>query len=32
VDNRIVEHWNSVDLLGLLSQLGALPHAPATTA
>jgi predicted ester cyclase len=27
-DGRIVEHWNSVDRLGLLAQLGALP-APA---
>jgi predicted ester cyclase len=24
-DGRIVEHWNCVDRLGLLSQLGALP-------
>jgi predicted ester cyclase len=26
-DGRIVEHWNSVDRLGLLAQLGALPGA-----
>jgi predicted ester cyclase len=26
---RIVEHWNCVDRLGLLAQLGALPAAPA---
>jgi predicted ester cyclase len=25
VDGRIVEHWNCVDRLGLLSQMGALP-------
>ena len=25
---RIVEHWNCVDRLGLLAQLGALPEAP----
>jgi predicted ester cyclase len=24
-DGRIVEHWNCVDRLGLLAQLGALP-------
>ena len=29
---RIVEHWNCVDRLGLLAQLGAVPGAPATTA
>jgi predicted ester cyclase len=28
-DGRIVEHWNCVDRLGLLAQLGALPEAPA---
>jgi predicted ester cyclase len=27
-DGRIVEHWNCVDRLGLLSQLGALSEAP----
>ncbi len=26
-DGRIVEHWNCVDRLGLLAQLGALPEA-----
>jgi predicted ester cyclase len=26
VDGKIVEHWNCVDRLGLLSQLGALPE------
>jgi predicted ester cyclase len=26
-DGRIVEHWNCVDRLGLLAQLGALPQA-----
>ena len=26
--DRIVEHWNCVDRLGLLAQLGALPDAP----
>src|SRR5438309_11279825 len=26
-DGRVVEHWNSVDRLGLLAQLGALPEA-----
>jgi predicted ester cyclase len=26
-DGRIVEHWNCVDRLGLLAQLGALPGA-----
>jgi predicted ester cyclase len=31
-DGRIVEHWNCVDRLGLLAQLGALPAAPATAA
>jgi predicted ester cyclase len=30
-DGRIVEHWNIVDRLGLLQQLGALP-APAAAA
>jgi predicted ester cyclase len=29
---RIVEHWNCVDRLGLLAQLGALPGAEAATA
>jgi predicted ester cyclase len=29
VDGRIVEHWNCVDRLGLLAQLGALPGAAA---
>ncbi|MDQ3676649.1 MAG: ester cyclase, partial [Actinomycetota bacterium] len=24
-DGKFVEHWSSVDLLGLLQQLGALP-------
>ena len=28
-DGRIVEHWNCVDRLGLLSQLGAFPPAAA---
>jgi hypothetical protein len=28
---RIVEHWNCVDRLGPLAQLGALPGAPAAT-
>ena len=28
-DGRIVEHWNCVDRLGLLAQLGALPAAAA---
>jgi predicted ester cyclase len=28
-DGRIVEHWNCVDRLGLLAQLGALPGVPA---
>ena len=27
-DGRIAEHWNCVDRLGLLAQLGALPAAP----
>ena len=31
VDGRIVEHWNCVDRLGLLSQLGALPGASPST-
>jgi predicted ester cyclase len=26
-DGRIVEHWNCVDRLGLLAQLGAVPEA-----
>ena len=30
-DGRIVEHWNVVDRLGLLQQLGAIP-APETAA
>lgn len=29
VDGRIVEHWNCVDRLGLLAQLGALPGSAA---
>jgi predicted ester cyclase len=29
VDGRIAEHWNVVDRLGLLAQLGALPAAAA---
>lgn len=29
-DGQIVEHWNCVDRLGLLAQLGALPGVPAT--
>jgi len=29
---RIVEHWNCVDRLGLLAQLGALPPVPAGAA
>jgi predicted ester cyclase len=28
-DGQIVEHWNCVDRLGLLAQLGALPEVPA---
>jgi len=28
-DGQIVEHWNCVDRLGLLAQLGALPGVPA---
>jgi len=28
-DGRIVEHWNCVDRLGLLAQLGAMPEAEA---
>jgi predicted ester cyclase len=28
-DGRIVEHWNCVDRLGLLAQLGAFPGVPA---
>jgi predicted ester cyclase len=31
-DGRIVEHWNCVDRLGLLAQLGVLPQATAATA
>jgi predicted ester cyclase len=31
-DGRIVEHWNCVDRLGLLAQLGALPEAMAGAA
>ena len=31
-DGRIVEHWNCVDRLGLLAQLGALPQATAAAA
>jgi predicted ester cyclase len=31
-DGRIVEHWNCVDRLALLAQLGALPDAPAPAA
>jgi predicted ester cyclase len=31
-DGRIVEHWNCVDRLGLLAQLGALPDASAAPA
>jgi predicted SnoaL-like aldol condensation-catalyzing enzyme len=31
-DGRIVEHWNCVDRLGLLAQLGALPGAAANAA
>lgn len=31
-DGRIVEHWNCVDRLGLLAQLGVLPQATAGTA
>jgi steroid delta-isomerase-like uncharacterized protein len=27
-DGRFVEHWSSVDLLGLLQQLGAIPAPP----
>jgi predicted ester cyclase len=27
VDGKIVEHWNCVDRLGLLAQLGAMPEA-----
>jgi steroid delta-isomerase-like uncharacterized protein len=27
-DGQMVEHWNSVDALGLLTQLGALPFSP----
>jgi predicted ester cyclase len=30
-DGRIVEHWNIVDRLGLLQQLGALPDPAAAT-
>jgi predicted ester cyclase len=30
-DGRIVEHWNVVDRLGLLQQLGALPEPAATS-
>jgi predicted SnoaL-like aldol condensation-catalyzing enzyme len=32
VDGRIVEHWNIVDRLGLLQQLGALPDPAAAGA
>jgi hypothetical protein len=28
-NGQIVEHWNCVDRLGLLAQLGALPEVPA---
>jgi predicted ester cyclase len=31
-DGRIVAHWNCVDRLGLLAQLGALPGAAANAA
>jgi predicted ester cyclase len=27
-DDRVVEHWNCVDRLGLMTQLGALPNPP----
>ena len=30
-DGQIVEHWNVVDRLGLLHQLGALPAPEAAT-
>ena len=30
VDGRIIEHWNAVDTLGLLQQLGVLPPGRAT--
>jgi predicted ester cyclase len=32
IDGRIVEHWNCVDRLGLLAQLGALPGGAPTAA
>lgn len=28
VDGRIVEHWDAVDQLGMLQQLGAIPASP----
>jgi predicted ester cyclase len=31
-DSKIVEHWNCVDRLGLLAQLGAVPEMPADSA
>jgi predicted SnoaL-like aldol condensation-catalyzing enzyme len=31
-DGRIVEHWNVVDRLGLLQQLGAIPEPEAASA
>ena len=31
-DGKIVEHWNCVDRLGLLAQLGALPQPAEATA
>jgi predicted ester cyclase len=31
-DGKIVEHWNCVDRLGLLAQLGALPEASSASA
>ena len=29
IDGKIIEHWASVDMMGLMQQIGAIPTAPA---